>query len=333
MTIACCLNIALVVGYLADIVFGEHFTSLCPAVLLGKLIAKLETPLRAHANNNPAKLRRAGRILVVVVCLSAHVPTLALSAIAWALHPVFFLALQTFWFYQIMATRCLADASLPVYNALCANDVPSARKEVGMIVGRDTAALSAEECTKAAVETVAENTSDGSIAPLLYFALGGAPLAMLYKAINTMDSMIGYKNERYIDFGRCAALLDDVANFIPSRITAFLFIVAAVFVPTCSPANAARIWARDRKKSTSPNSGQCESAMAGALGVLLLGDATYFGNVVRKQQVGDATRAIKASDIITSHQMMFTAASLACAAALIARLVIGGLIVGGLSFG
>ena len=322
MSVSFCLSIALALGFIADLLFGEHFTPICPAILLGKLIAKLEPPLRARAGNNPAKLRAAGRVMVVVVCAAALLPTLALSVLAWCIHPALFCVVQTFWFYQIMATRCLRDASMPVYEALVSHDLPQARTQVGWLVGRDTNELTAEGVTRAAVETIAENTSDGSIAPLFWFAVGGAPLAMMYKGINTMDSMIGYKNERYLDFGRCAALLDDVANFIPARITALLFIAASAVLPGCSAKRAARIWARDRKKSTSPNSGQCESAVAGALGVQLLGDATYFGQVVHKETVGDATHPICPANIITSITLMLTAAGFACIVALVIRLLI-----------
>ena len=306
---ALCISIALVVGYVADLIFGEHFAAICPAILLGKLIARLEPPLRARAGEDPAALRRAGRLMVLAVCSAAFFPTLALSMVAWLIHPVLFTALQAFWFYQITATRCLADASTPV----------------GYLVGRDTDALTVEGVTKAAVETVAENTSDGSSAPLFWFAIGGAPLSMMYKGINTMDSMLGYKNDKYLHFGRCAALLDDVVNFIPARLTGLLFVVAAALVPGCNASRAARVWARDRKRSTSPNSGQCESAVAGALGVALLGDAIYFGKVVHKDTVGDATRPIEAADILRSHQLMHVAASLACALALVIRLALLGI--------
>ena len=322
---ALCISIALVVGYVADLIFGEHFAAICPAILLGKLIARLEPPLRARAGEDPAALRRAGRLMVLAVCSAAFFPTLALSVVAWLIHPVLFTALQAFWFYQITATRCLADASTPVYQALQANDLPEDRTQVGLLVGRDTDALTEEGVTKAAVETVAENTSDGSIAPLFWFAIGGAPLSMMYKGINTMDSMLGYKNDKYLHFGRCAALLDDVVNFIPARLTGLLFVVAAALVPGCNASRAARVWARDRKRSTSPNSGQCESAVAGALGVALLGDAIYFGKVVHKDTVGDATRPIEAADILRSHKLMYVAASLACALALVIRLALLGI--------
>ena len=326
MSVALCITIALVVGYVADLIFGEHFAAICPAILLGKLIAALEPPLRAKAGDDPAALRRAGTRMVVLVCSAAVFPTLILSIVTWLIHPVLFTALQAFWFYQIMATRCLRDASMPVYKALQADDLPEARVQVGWLVGRDTDALTAEGVTKAAVETIAENTSDGSIAPLFWFAVGGAPLSMMYKAINTMDSMIGYKNEKYLDFGRRAALLDDVANFIPARLTALLFIAAAALVPGCSASRAGRIWVRDRKKSTSPNSGQCESAVAGALGVKLLGDAMYFGKLVPKQSVGDAVEKIRPRHILISHSLMFVAASLACALAAVVRCALMGLI-------
>lgn len=324
MSVSICLTIALVTGYIADLLFGERFTRICPAILLGKLIAKLESPLRARTGEDPAKLRRAGKIMVLAVCAAAFFPTLALSIATWFIHPALFCALQAFWFYQIMATRCLKDASMPVYDALKANNLAEARTKVGWLVGRDTDALTAEGVTKAAVETIAENTSDGSIAPLFWFAVGGAPLAMVYKGINTMDSMIGYKNQQYLDFGRCAALLDDAANFIPARVTGLLFIASAACIPNCSARRAASVWARDRKKSTSPNSGQCESAVAGALGVVLLGDALYFGKTVHKESVGDATRAISPNDILTSHKLMFFAASLACALATATRVAIFG---------
>ena len=322
MTWTFCITIALLVGYAADLVFGEHFTPICPAVLLGKLIAALEPPLRSRAGKDPARLRIAGRLMVLCVCAAAFIPTLALSVATWFIQPALFCALQAFWFYQTMATRCLADASIPVYQALQANDLPEARTQVGYLVGRDTQALSADGVAKAAVETIAENTSDGSIAPLFWFALGGAPLAMLYKAINTMDSMLGYKNEKYLHFGRCAALLDDAANYLPARITAFSLIVAAFIVPGCSPAGAFRIWRRDRAKSTSPNSGQCETAVAGALGVQLLGPAYYFGQLADKPAIGDATRSVVPADILTSHKLMYVAATLACLVAVAARVAL-----------
>ena len=196
--------------------------------------------------------------------------------------------------------------------SLLKNDLPAARKAVSRIVGRDTQNLTAEGVTKAAVETVAENASDGVIAPLLYMLIGGAPLALTYKAINTMDSMLGYKNEKYLYFGRAAAKLDDVANYIPSRLAALLWVAAAAF--TGNDAKGAwRIWRRDRRNHASPNSAQTESACAGALGVQLAGPAYYFGEYYPKPTIGDALRPIEPQDILRANRMMYVASGFALA--------------------
>ena len=202
--------------------------------------------------------------------------------------------------------------STNVYKELKKPDLPGARKAVSRIVGRDTAELTAEGVTKAAVETVAENASDGVIAPLLYMLIGGAPLALTYKAINTMDSMLGYKNEKYLYFGRVPAKLDDVANYIPSRLAALLWVAAAAF--THNDAKGAwKIWRRDRRRHASPNSAQTESACAGALGVQLAGPAYYFGQYYPKLTIGDALRPIEPEDILRANRMMYVASSFALA--------------------
>ncbi|MFQ9806101.1 MAG: adenosylcobinamide-phosphate synthase CbiB [Christensenellales bacterium] len=195
-------------------------------------------------------------------------------------------------------------------------------KAVSRIVGRDTEKLTREGVTKAAVETVAENASDGVIAPLFYMMLGGAPLALTYKAVNTMDSMVGYKNEKYLNFGRAAAKLDDAVNYLPSRIAALLWIAAAAL--TGNDAKGAwRIWRRDRRNHASPNSAQTESACAGALGVQLAGPATYFGEYYDKPTIGDAARAIEPKDILQANRMMRVASVLGLIAAAGIRLMIG----------
>ena len=205
-----------------------------------------------------------------------------------------------------------------MYNELVRNDLSAARKAVSRIVGRDTQNLTAEGVTKAAVETVAENASDGVIAPLLYMLIGGAPLALTYKAINTMDSMLGYKNEKYLYFGRAAAKLDDVANYIPSRLAALLWVAAAAF--TGNDAKGAwRIWRRDRRNHASPNSAQTESACAGALGVQLAGPAYYFGEYYPKPTIGDALRPIEPQDILRANRMMYAASMLAVVLGLVIR--------------
>ena len=211
--------------------------------------------------------------------------------------------------WQIIAAKSLMRESKKVYDALKQGDLPAARYALSMIVGRDTKELTEEGVIKAAVETVAENTSDGVTAPMMYIFIGGAPLGYLYKAINTMDSILGYKNERYLNFGRYPAKLDDIANFIPSRLTALLMI-AASFLLGFDGRNAIRIFRRDRAKHASPNSAQTESVCAGALGVRLAGDIRYFGKVHKKDYIGDPIREIEAEDIIRSHRLMYGTAAL-----------------------
>lgn len=212
--------------------------------------------------------------------------------------------METFWCYQIFAARCLVGESKKVYQKLKEDDLPGARRAVSMIVGRDTENLTAEGVTKAAVETVAENTSDGVTAPLLFLLIGGAPLGFLYKAVNTMDSMLGYKNEKYLYFGRIPAKMDDVFNYIPARLTAW-FMVAAAFLTGMDGENAWKIYLRDKRKHASPNSAQSEAVCAGALDVQLAGDAVYFGKVYKKDYIGDAIRKIEPEDILRAGKLMY----------------------------
>ena len=218
--------------------------------------------------------------------------------------PVLAFAVETFMFYQIFAMRSLKEASLQVYDALKSGDLQEARKKLSWIVGRDTAELTDEEVAKAAVETVAENTSDGVIAPLFFMFIGGAPLAFLYKAINTMDSMVGYKNDKYLYFGRCAAKLDDVANFIPARISGLLMVAAAYFL-NMDASGSWRIFKRDRHHHLSPNSAMTESAAAGALGIKLGGGHFYFGKWVPKDTIGDEVKKTDAEDIVKMNGLMY----------------------------
>ena len=260
---------------------------------------------------------------IVAFCLP--VGTFLLTGlVCWGaarLHPLLGLAVQMFWCGQALAARGLVQESTNVYKELKKPDLPGARKAVSRIVGRDTAELTAEGVTKAAVETVAENASDGVIAPLLYMLIGGAPLALTYKAINTMDSMLGYKNEKYLYFGRVPAKLDDVANYIPSRLAALLWVAAAAF--THNDAKGAwKIWRRDRRNHASPNSAQTESACAGALGVQLAGPAYYFGQYYPKLTIGDALRPIEPEDILRANRMMVAESILALAIGLGLRVLL-----------
>lgn len=280
-----------------------------PVVVMGRCITQMEGTLRRRFPPSPAGERAAGRILAAVLPLG----TLSLAAaVLWGagkLHPALRFALEVTACWQTLAARDLQVESERVRRALAGGTLEQARAAVGRIVGRDTAALTAEGVTKAAVETVAENFSDGVSAPLLYMMLGGAPLALCYKAVNTMDSMVGYKNARYLHFGRAAAKLDDAANYIPARLAALLLVAAAALTGQ-SAAGAWRIWRRDRRRHASPNSAQCEAAMAGALGVQLAGPAFYFGERYDKPTIGDARRPIEPEDIRRANRMMLAASLL-----------------------
>ena len=299
-------------GFVLDALFGDPAWLPHPVVYMGKAISKLEKFLRPRLPKTPQGELLGGAIVAFCLPVGTFLLTGLVCWGAARLHPLLGLAVQMFWCGQALAARGLVQESTNVYQELKKTDLPGARKAVSRIVGRDTAELTAEGVTKAAVETVAENASDGVIAPLLYMLIGGAPLALTYKAINTMDSMLGYKNEKYLYFGRVPAKLDDVANYFPSRLAALLWVAAAAF--THNDAKGAwKIWRRDRRRHASPNSAQTESACAGALGVQLAGPAYYFGQYYPKLTIGDALRPIEPEDILRANRMMYVASSFALA--------------------
>jgi len=300
----------LLIGAVAlDLIIGDPAWIPHPIRGIGWLIAKGEKLLRALF---PTRLRLAGKILAVGVPLITLLISWGLLWISYRIHPLLGFVAELLLASLTLAAKSLKTESMKVYAELQKGDLEGARHAVSMIVGRDTEVLDQTGVTKAAVETVAENASDGVIAPLLYMLLGGAPLALTYKAINTMDSMLGYKNEKYLYFGRAAAKLDDVANYIPSRLAALLWIMAAAF--TRNDAKGAwRIWRRDRRNHASPNSAQTESACAGALGVQLAGPAYYFGEYYPKPTIGDPLRPIEPEDILRADRMMYVASGFALA--------------------
>ena len=308
-------------GFVLDAIFGDPAWLPHPVVYMGKAISRLEKFLRARLPKTPQGELLGGAVLAF--CLP--VGTLLLTGlVCWGaamLHPLLGLAVQMFWCGQALAAKGLAQESTRVYRELIKPDLPAARRAVSRIVGRDTQNLTLEGVTKAAVETVAENASDGVIAPLLYMLLGGAPLALTYKAINTMDSMLGYKNEKYLYFGRAAAKLDDAANYLPSRIAGLLWAAAAALTGN-SASGAWKIWRRDRRNHASPNSAQTESACAGALGVQLAGPACYFGEYYDKPTIGDPLRPIEPEDIRRANRMMYAESLLALAIGLAVRLAV-----------
>ncbi|MGN0657857.1 MAG: adenosylcobinamide-phosphate synthase CbiB [Ruminiclostridium sp.] len=292
----------LIIGFVLDCIFGDPYRLPHPIRLIGRLISRLEKYVRKRFKN----LRFGGVFLgLIVLVLSTSIP-LAILFLSYKLSMIFGIIVESVFCYYLVAARCLRDESMKVYSAIADNDTERARAAVSMIVGRDTAVLDESGIIRAAVETVAENTSDGVTAPIMYMALGGAVLGFFYKAANTMDSMIGYKNEKYADLGRFAARLDDVLNYIPSRLTAIIMIFSA-YLLGFNGRNALKIWKRDRRKHASPNSAQTESVCAGALDVRLAGDAYYFGELHKKEYIGDNNRQIENEDIRRANRLMYCA--------------------------
>ena len=300
---------ALVLGAILDRIIGDPHGLWHPVIGIGWLISRWENALRKIFPKTPEGERRAGVCLVILVIVSTLIPSGAILLAAYSLHPLLGMAVETIFCGQLLAARSLQTESARVADAL-AESLPAGRKAVSMIVGRDTENLTEEGVIKAAVETVAENTSDGIIAPMFYMAFGGAFLGFFYKACNTMDSMVGYKNDRYMNFGRAAALWDDVVNHIPARLSGWLMIAAASLLGM-NGKDARRIYLRDRYNHASPNSAHTEAVMAGALGVQLAGDAWYFGKLHKKPTIGDPGRPVEREDIRRSHRLMYGTEGLA----------------------
>lgn len=320
-------SIAFLAGFLLDLCLGDPHWLYHPIRLVGAWIAWLEKKLhKEETPRNEKKERIQGTYLVLAVLLVTGLCVVGILTFAYLLHPAVGVIVESVMTYQILATKCLKVESMRVYTCLKKGDLPAARQAVSMIVGRDTANLDETGVAKAAIETVAENTSDGVIAPMLYTALFGPILGFLYKAVNTMDSMVGYKNDKYLFFGRTAAKLDDVVNYIPARISAWLLILAASFPGReFSGREAYRIFRRDRYQHASPNSAQTEAACAGALGIQLAGDAFYFGKKVEKPYIGDAMRPVEAEDIRRVNCLMYRAAwicEIVCLAVMAAVIVV-----------
>lgn len=299
------------VAFLLDMIIGDPHFLWHPIRAIGWLIEHTEKLLRFVLKINPereankTKKRVAGVMLVlIVVSISATVPALILFG-ASKINHYFALGIEAVMCYQLLAMKSLKVESMKVYKALKHKTLEDARYAVSMIVGRDTASLNEEGVTKAAVETVAENTSDGVIAPMIYMLIFGVVGGYIYKAINTMDSMVAYKNDKYIYFGTAAAKLDDVVNFIPARIAALIMILSAGLLPGMSLKNSWKIYKRDRYKHASPNSAQTEAACAGALGVMLAGNAYYFGKLYEKPTIGDANRSIEIEDIKRANKLLY----------------------------
>lgn len=301
---------ALIIGFGIDLVVGDPHGFPHPVILIGKLIDALERGLRKMLPKTAPGEKVAGALLwLVVVLVSSLFPALLL----WFCHrvsPWLRLGVESIMCWQILATKSLRDESMKVYRALESGDIMTSRYAVSMIVGRDTAELDDAGVTRAAVETVAENTSDGIVAPLIFLAIGGAPLGFFYKAVNTMDSMLGYIEPPYKNVGLVPAKMDDIVNFIPARISALLMLAAGCLL-RLDVKNGWKIFCRDRFNHASPNSAQTESVCAGLLGLRLAGDAWYHGVLHKKKYIGDALREIEHEDIPRVGRLLYVTALLA----------------------
>lgn len=308
---------AFIAGFVLDLLIGDPHFIPHPVRLIGSLISFLDKRLNCDAKYNISEKKlnlikyKRGMLLVFAVIFATFTMSVIIIVAAYSINLYAGVIAEAVMTWQILATKCLRVESMRVYDALRTDGVDVGRRAVSMIVGRDTSVLDAAGVTRAAVETIAENTSDGVIAPMLYTAIGGPVLGFVYKAVNTMDSMIGYKNDKYMYFGRFAARLDDVVNFIPARISAYMMIVAAfIGGRQFDGQNAYRIFKRDRFNHASPNSAQTESVCAGALRVRLAGDAVYFGKLVKKKYIGDRLREIEYEDIKRANRLMYITAFL-----------------------
>ena len=308
---------AFIAGFVLDLLIGDPHFIPHPVRLIGSLISFCDKRLNCDAGYNISEKKlnltkyKRGILLAFTVIFATFAISVIIIVAAYSINLYAGVIAEAVMTWQILATKCLRVESMRVYDALRTDGVDAGRRAVSMIVGRDTSVLDAAGVTRAAVETIAENTSDGVIAPMLYTAIGGPVLGFVYKAVNTMDSMLGYKNDKYMYFGRFAARLDDVVNFIPARISAYLMIAAAfIGGRQFDGKNAYRIFKRDRFNHASPNSAQTESVCAGALRVQLAGDAVYFGKLVKKKYIGDGLREIENEDIKRANRLMYITAFL-----------------------
>ena len=300
---------ALLIGFGIDLLVGDPHGIPHPVVGIGKLISFLEKGLRRlFPKTDGGEIAAGGVLWVLVVVICTALPA-GILFLCHRISPWLRLTVESLMCWQILATKSLKDESMKVYMALESGDLEESRHAVSMIVGRDTARLDDAGVTRAAVETVAENTSDGVVAPMLFLALGGAPLGFFYKAVNTMDSMLGYVEPPYKNIGLIPAKMDDAANFLPSRLSALLML-AAGFLLGLDGKNGWRIFRRDRFNHASPNSAQTESVCAGLLGVRLAGDAWYHGVLHKKKYIGDASREITHRDILLACRLLYLTAFL-----------------------
>lgn len=300
--------ISIFIGYILDLIFGDPYSFPHPVRFIGNLIKFLEQNIRMLAKNKK-NLKIGGFFLWIITVGTTYIITYLIVKVS-SINIYLLTIVNSILIYTTLSTKCLKDEAIKIYKVLKENDLEKSRIQLSYIVGRDTKNLSKLEIIRAVVETVAENTVDGIISPMFYAFIGGAPLAMAYKAINTLDSMVGYKNEKYAEIGFASAKIDDIANFIPARITIFFMSIASIFLGY-DYKNCIKIAIRDRKNHKSPNCAYPEGAIAGTLGIQLGGTNTYFGESVYKPTIGDKIREIDEEDIIRTNKIMYSSSFIA----------------------
>lgn len=294
--------LVMVIAYLLDLIIGDPYSFPHPVRFIGNLIRFTEGKIRKIFKSKN-QLKIGGFLLwTITVGFTALVTGLILNLLC--INNIFYVIIASIILYTTLSTKCLADEAKKIYEVLKTGDIEKSRKQLSYIVGRDTTSLSENEIIRATVETVAENTVDGIISPMMYGFIGGPVLAMAYKAINTLDSMVGYKNEKYGDIGFASAKIDDIANFIPARITPFFMMIAS-FILGFNSKKSIKIAMRDRKNHKSPNCAYAEGAVAGALEVQLGGTNMYFGEKIYKPTIGDKDRELEAEDILRTNKIMY----------------------------
>lgn len=294
--------LVMVIAYLLDLIIGDPYSFPHPVRFIGNLIRFTEGKIRIIFKSKK-QLKIGGFLLwTITVGFTALVTNLILNLLC--INNIFYVIIASIILYTTLSTKCLADEAKKIYEVLKTGDIEKSRKQLSYIVGRDTTSLNENEIIRATVETVAENTVDGIISPMMYGFIGGPVIAMAYKAINTLDSMVGYKNEKYGDIGFASAKIDDIANFIPARITPFFMMIAS-FILGFNSKKSIKIAMRDRKNHKSPNCAYAEGAVAGALEVQLGGTNMYFGEKVYKPTIGDKDRELEAEDILRTNKIMY----------------------------
>lgn len=294
--------IQIILGYTADLFIGDPYWLFHPVRWIGQFILFLEKKLLKA--ETAFKQKTKGLLVLLLVSSVSFVIPFIILKLSFAIHVLLGLVIESFMIYQIFATKCLDVETKKVYMALKTGDIKQARKAISFLVSRDTHDMSVEDIIKASIETIAENIGDGVIAPMFYVVIGGAPLGWYYKSVNTLDSMVGYKNDRFNHYGYCSAKWDDVLNYIPARLTAVFILVAGLFL-RFNLRNGIRILKRDKRNHASPNSAFPESAAAGLLDIQIGGKASYFGEVSMKPTMGDANKNIEISDLYKVKQLLY----------------------------